>query len=197
MWDDLKDYWDGLTPGPLEETSRLADLLARVWAQLVGGDEAAMAGWKLTRGRGMEKAEWHPPVLTFRIERHGGTVLGSTRAELQGWAVDLDQRSATCMGKAGHRQLYPRAKPVKAQPIADVLIELIDRRGIDDRIRWLSDVRVRVEMGKIFPDGPPKDTVRGRRSSLREKLIEMLGEKGWKQDHRNVNTFVKVDPQAK
>ena len=62
-----------------------------------------MAGHKLI-GR-MENVEWHPPILTFLIERHGGTVLGSARAELQRWTVDLDRRTATCE-RVGHRQFH-------------------------------------------------------------------------------------------
>lgn len=42
----------------------------------------------------MEQIVWEPPVLTFVIARHGGMVLGSTRAELQHWAVDLNKMTA-------------------------------------------------------------------------------------------------------
>jgi hypothetical protein len=200
MWDDLKDYLAGLKPGPLKETSQLAHLLARVWDDLKGDrDEGGMSGEKLiTRtGSRMEKVEWDPPVLTFEIERHGAAKAGgSTRAALQRWEVDLDQRSATYKG-AGRRQLSPMANRVDVEPIADEIVGLIVGRVKDHRIHWLPDGQVRVEMGKIFPDGPPKKTVQGRRTRLRKRLIEMLSEKGWKQEHRNGNTFVKVDPPAK
>jgi hypothetical protein len=45
-----------------------------VWADLEGASDEAMEPWKLGR---MENPEWLPPVLTFVVERHGGTVLGS------------------------------------------------------------------------------------------------------------------------
>ena len=48
--------------------------------------------WASKLGR-MEKVEWQPPYLTFSIERHGATVKGSTRAELQNWQVDTSHRS--------------------------------------------------------------------------------------------------------
>src|SRR5271157_472113 len=99
--DELRNYLNTLEPGPVEETTHLERLLAEVWDDL-GGDNGGMAGIKLIRR--MERVEWHRPILTFLIERHGGTVLGSTRAELQRWSVHLDRGTATCV-RTGHRQL--------------------------------------------------------------------------------------------
>lgn len=42
----------------------------------------------------MESVTWTPPILTFRIERHSGTVNGSVYAEMQCWDVDCEQMSA-------------------------------------------------------------------------------------------------------
>ena len=99
--DDLRIYVKNLDAGHVEETTQLELLLAEVWDDL-GGDSGGIAGHKLIRR--MEHVEWHPPLLTFVIERHGGTVLGSIRAEVQRWTVDLDRQTATCE-RAGHRQL--------------------------------------------------------------------------------------------
>jgi hypothetical protein len=78
--DELMNYLKNLEPGPVEMTTHLERLLAEVWDDL-GGDNGGMAGIKLIRR--MEQVEWHRPILIFLIERHGGTVLSSTRAELQ------------------------------------------------------------------------------------------------------------------
>jgi hypothetical protein len=86
--DELMNYLKNLEPGPVEMTTHLERLLAEVWDDL-GGDNGGMAGIKLIRR--MEQVEWHRPIPIFLIERHGGTVLGSTRAELQRWSVDLDR----------------------------------------------------------------------------------------------------------
>jgi hypothetical protein len=43
----------------------------------------------------MEKPIWNPPILTFRIERHGAAALGSSRAEVQEWTVDLERMTTT------------------------------------------------------------------------------------------------------
>jgi len=37
----------------------------------------------------MEEVLWSPPDLTFSIERHGAAALGSSRAELQEWMIDV------------------------------------------------------------------------------------------------------------
>ena len=135
----------------------------------------------------MEAVEWHPPVLTFVIERHGGTVLGSTRAELQRWTVDLDHRIATCE-QSGHRQLSQMASRVDVEPIGEEVADRIVTGEADDRLTWLGDGRVRVEVGKIFAQGSGYDqTVQGRRRRLREALIERLSPRGWV--HLGRNTF--------
>jgi hypothetical protein len=174
--DELTSYLRNLDPGPVEHTDQLERLLARVWDDL-GGDEAGMTGDKLI-GR-MEQADWTPPRLTFAIERHGGTVLGSTRAELERWTVDLDTQTATCE-RTGHRQLSPMATRVDVQPIADEIAEKIVNGQPDERLRWLPDGRVRVELGQIFPDRSGfRQTVQGRRKRLRDALIERLKPSGW------------------
>jgi hypothetical protein len=190
--DELTNYLKNLDPGPVEQTNQLECLLANAWDDLDGGNESGMTSHKLV-GR-MENAEWHPPRLTFVLARHGGTVQGSSRAKLQGWAVDLDQKTATCEG-IGHRQLSPMAKRVDAEPIADEIAEKIGGGERDDRLRWLPDGRVRVQMGKIFPEGSGyKQTVQGRRRRLREALIERLSTKGWV--HLGRNTFGRTVPST-
>ena len=37
----------------------------------------------------MESGEWSLPVLTFKIERHGGASLRSSGTEFQHWAVEV------------------------------------------------------------------------------------------------------------
>jgi len=73
IMDELMNYLKNLEPGPVEETTHLERLLAEVWDDL-GGDNGGMAGHKLIRR--MEHVEWHPPVLTFEIERHGDVPRG-------------------------------------------------------------------------------------------------------------------------
>jgi len=187
--DELQDYLSRLKPGPVEETTHLERLLAKVWDDL-GGDEAGMTGHKLI-GR-MKQVEWTPPVLTFVIERHGGTVLGSTRADLQRWTVDLDLGTATAEG-IRHRQLSPMARRVDVEFIADEIAARIVDGEADDRLRWLGEGRVRVEAGRIFPEKSGyKQTVQDRRRRLREALIERFSPMGWA--HLGRNTFGPTTP---
>jgi hypothetical protein len=112
---------------------------------------------------------------------------GPTRAELQQWAVDLDRKTATCQC-AGHRQLHPMAKRIDVQPIVDEITTRIVMGDRDDRLRWLKDGSVRVEVGKVFPGGSGyKHTIQGRRRRLRAALIERLRPDGWV--HLGRNTF--------
>ncbi len=97
--DELRVHLKNLDSGPVQETTQLERLLAKVWDDL-DGDQGGMTGHKLIRR--MEHVEWHPPLLTFEIERHGGTVIGSTRADLKRWTVNFDRQKATCE-RTGHR----------------------------------------------------------------------------------------------
>jgi hypothetical protein len=38
--------------------------------------------------------EWNDPILAFTLEQHGGTVLGSSRADLERWIVNLNDGTA-------------------------------------------------------------------------------------------------------
>jgi hypothetical protein len=58
-----------------------------VWKRLPGSYATEMAEWKLDR---MENPRWEPPIFRFEIERHGAASLGSSRAEIQTWAVNLE-----------------------------------------------------------------------------------------------------------
>ena len=72
------------------------------------------------------------------------------------------------------------AKRIDVSAIADEIAGRILGGVIDDRLRWLGDGRVRVEMARIFPPSSGyKRTVQRRRRRLREALIERLDEEGW------------------
>lgn len=89
-------------------------------------------------------------MLAFTIERHGRTVLGSTRAELQRWEVNLDTQEASCFS-AGYRQVAPTSPRVNFQQVARELAPLILSRQDDERLKWRKDGSLQVIMTKIFP----------------------------------------------
>ena len=99
---------------------KILSLLAECWDELKGADESAMRAFKLDRA---EDLSWDPPVLSFKIERHGGTVLGSSRAELQRWCVNLHEATASCE-EQGYRQLRPNA-PGSTEPLVERVCEAV------------------------------------------------------------------------
>jgi hypothetical protein len=140
--DELRHYLRRVAPGAITDKRRIEEVLAPAWADLKGSTgEFGMEGRKLF-GR-MEDVEWNPPVLTFRIERHGGTVAGSTRAELQTWNVNADAGTADG-GQSGFRQLYPQDARLDVNPLVDQVAALIKDHRTHDWLKWVSDVRVRV-----------------------------------------------------
>jgi hypothetical protein len=79
----------------------------------------------------MEQVEWSPPVLTFVIERHGRTCVGSTRADLYRWTINFITKTANCE-KVGHRQLCPMARRLAIQPFAEeIAAKIIQGQGMN------------------------------------------------------------------
>jgi hypothetical protein len=103
----LKKHLFALAPGAMVGTVRVTALLAGCWHEFEGVESQRMHAGKLGR---MENVRWEPLVLSFRIERHGAMGVGSTRAELQDWRVDLDRKTAQCESSRSYRQALPRAE---------------------------------------------------------------------------------------
>lgn len=181
--DDLRRLLGPVPPGPVTFASDVERLLAHGWDALTG-DDGGMAGVKLP-GR-TEKVVWQPPVLTLRIERHGATVLGSTRAEVQAWAIDLDRRTRT-LATVGRRQVRPPQPPLDVAPLAQELAAAVLAGRADDRLKWDGDHRVRVLIGKVLPArSAVQQTLAGRRKRLREALARSLAPAGWRMVGANV-----------
>jgi hypothetical protein len=180
--DRLRTYLSGLPSGPVADPKTIVGLLERCWHLFAGSDLKAMGDHKLRR---MEGPLWYPPCLSFEIERHRGTCMGSSRAEVQSWKVNLDTGTAEC-DKAGHRQLRKTHPKLEVEPIADDLIGLIVAGRSDARLKWLeAGRRVRILIGKVVPEtddrGRPlaKDTVAGRRRRMARALEARLRVVGW------------------
>ena len=178
----LKDYLDSLAPGQVRDTRRLETLLALCWADLAVSSDGGMKGNKLF-GR-MEFVEWAPPLLTFKIERHGGASLGSTRAEIQHWAIDISKRIAS-LGGSSHRQLRPSQPRLDVSPLAIAVSGSILSRQCDEYLKWFPDGHVVVSIGKVIPVGGPKQTVAGRRKRFRTALDAILKANGWERVRAN------------
>jgi hypothetical protein len=168
--DNLRDY---LITGAIE-TRHLEKLLANCWDEF-STDHGGMTGYKLLDR--MEKVKWESPLLRFQIERHGATVLGSTRAEVQVWTLDLDMRTAKC-ALGSYRQLRPSAPRLNVQPLADEIFQIIRDREEDERLKWNEDGSVHVIIGKIIPEDGFGQTVAGRRKRFRSALDDLISAAG-------------------
>lgn len=183
----LREHLSLLPPGLVPTTEGTDTLLALGWDDL-DGDDGGMTGSKLA-GR-MESVAWHPPKLSFRIERHGGTVLGSTRAEVQEWTVDLERRTRS-VRTVGRRQVRPTQPRFDSSPLAQELAHAILAGRPDERLKWDGKDRVRVLVGKVLPArSAVKATLAGRRKRLREAVAGLVGAAGWVMARANV--FEKV-----
>ena len=169
-------HLDSLPPGELEVTSRLIELLGAYWYQLPDSTFEGMTKGKLQR---MEDVKWDPPKLSFSIERHGGTMMGSTRAYLHRWVVDAESWTAECNPQHSYRQLEERDSPLRVGKIVDEILQLVASEKDDERLKWSADrSRVRV-LVTSFITGRYQQTQSGRRRRFREALEKRLGEMGW------------------
>ena len=148
--------------------------LGKIWNELPGATEESMEARKLERGFDWT---WHPPVLSFLIERHGGTVLGSGRGPIQKWSLDLDTGTAT-WHPAGYRQLSPMNPrfdhKAAAQRIADALTAGPNSSPGLEGVRWKGPDTVTITLNKFFPTDVPQQTATGRSKKLRASLVELV-----------------------
>ena len=177
--DNLRVYLTNTVPGPIEDMTKLLSVLVPAWEDIAGFSDTSMAYTKLDR---IEEPQWNPPLLTFRMERHGGMVGGgSSRAEIQEWTVDVDKAEAIVETR-GHRQMRPMQPRLDVEPLAVEIVSLIEGGVDDERLKWSADrSRVTVVIGQVIPDSGPKQTVTARRKRFKKMLSEALVAAGWQE----------------
>jgi hypothetical protein len=164
----LRRYLD--TEGTAD-VARVAELVGSAWPALnTDGNEAKV--WRL------EQPAWHRSTLRFVIERHGAIVGGgSTRAELEHWAVDLESLSAGIVGY-GYRQLYKMQPRMDMRGVAVELAEAVNSNPADPRLRWFPDGSVQPVLARSCGIGP-KRTIAGRSQRLSAALGPAMTAMGW------------------
>jgi hypothetical protein len=135
--------------------------------------------------RRLEDLSWNPPVLSFTIERHGATVLGSTRGELHKWTVNPGLATAHCIS-GGYRQLMPTAPKLDVQSIAARVCDAVQqgpasncdlvKKGI---VVWHGSDHVSIKHGALVPSDGYQQTVAGRRRRFRNELTSRMNTLGW------------------
>jgi hypothetical protein len=177
-------YLRSLEPGEITDLAEPEGLLSGCWGEFSGGNAQGMTGDKLLGW--METVRWESPLLSFVIERHGDIVLGSSRASLQGWTLDIKARTATSF-EARRRQLRPMARRVDVKKLAAEVFQLMLDHAMDERLRWHPDGTVRVEIGKILPANTVyKQTLQDRRKRFRHALEELVRNAGGATVRANV-----------
>jgi hypothetical protein len=171
----LTDMPSGPIAGPAK--AQIEGLLADAWHGLKGAGAEGMTVGKL-RGR-TEELTWQPPDLSFVIERHGATVLGSTRGELHRWDINVETGEAACR-PGGYRQLSPRASAVKVQPLVEEVVRAVLRHEEHPAVTWLTPTRVRVTPSQVeVLRSGFKQTAEGRRKRFIAALEQELKPRGW------------------
>jgi hypothetical protein len=115
----------------------------------------------------------------------GATMLGSSRADLQRWTLNLTARDAQC-SKESYRQIHPASFKLNVKPIASRVCESI-REGSGSNsdlvqngvVVWKGDDEVWVYHGKLIPDDGYQQTVAGRRKRCRDELTNIMKPFGW------------------
>ncbi len=150
--------------------------LAEVWASLAGCGDQKTTAEKIYRA---ENFCWLPPsVISFRLERHGATINGSSRAEIHCWHVNLDDRAAHIARKT-YRQVWKSDSRMNcaawARDIASIILARKDHFGLV----W-SEERQNVTLKlEILIPTTYAQTTSGRRKRFRESLVPLLAELGW------------------
>ena len=193
MNNSLQEFLSQLQPGAVQDQDQrtVERLLFEVWPTIEGADSGGMQDYKLL-GR-TEKMTWTPPNLFYSIERHGGIVLGSTRAELQNWVIDTSSLKAD-ISSGGHRQLDPMAKRLDVKPIADEIAELIVNNRESSKLKRFPDGRVQVLIGPIIT-GRCEGTETGRRKRFRAALESRISPHGWIKVGKN-NMYKKTESEV-
>jgi hypothetical protein len=182
---ELKAAFKDLADGRCE-TPQFESLLIDAWSSIAGSEETKLAARKLMRLEGLEKRDGK---LYFDIERHGGTVHGSTRGEVYTWEVDVEHATATIIKKT-HRQLYKADKRLDVGPMAKELADCIIGKQPHPHLQWNeSKSSCKLLIGKVIPK-TNKQTTAGRRDRLRYALNALLLPQGLEVTNRNVVQIV-------
>jgi hypothetical protein len=188
----LRNFLQSLQAGSLSEEveSQMMPLLTGAWNSIEGTGAQSTFAYKLDRA---EKLEWNPPVLSFTMERHGGTVNLSTRAFLHHWKVDIEKGVAH-IAKTGARQLYPMAPRLDVKGLATEVRKRIVAGERLDSLKWISDSHVVIQIGSIIPEAHAQ-TTSSRRKRFRAALDQEMAEAGWqKADQGNRCGYMKKGP---
>ncbi len=158
-----------------EVSKKVLELLSECWPVLSGSDDQSTTPDKVCRS---ENLKWKSPILSFQLERHGGTVKGSTRAALHHWEVNLEKGTAT-IAKTGSRQLQKQDLRMDTKVLARETADRILNGENHFSLKWSGDrSNVVLAIGEIIPETNAK-TTSDRRKRYKQQLDSIMSECGW------------------
>ena len=161
----------GLVPG--SNKTEVLNLLSGCWQYLDGSDDQNTTAEKLYRA---EKLAWDGTILSFILERHAGTVNGSSRAALHHWNVDLAKNYAK-ISETSPRQIYPMDSQMDIKKKANEVAEQILSREQLENIEWRTANHVVLNISRIIPETNMKTTT-DRRKRFRAELEKIMSNQG-------------------
>jgi len=165
----LQEAFQSIKDGPIDDPN-FERLLIDAWDSIDGSSLTNLTAEKLGR---MEDLEKRDGAIYFKIERHGGTINGSTRAELHTWEVDVMNGKATIV-HWGRRQLYETDKRLNTKPIAQELAKSIIEKQDHKWLQWNKDkTSCKILISAVIP-ATNIQTTTYRRKKLRENLNKLL-----------------------
>jgi hypothetical protein len=183
----LQKVFQSIKDGPVEGQD-IEQLLNQAWDSLDGITETKLLAWKLNR---MESLEKRDGMLYFDIERHGGTVNGSTRGVVYTWEVDVVHGTASIV-RERNRQLYNADKRLDVTPIAQEIAQRIQEKQDHKYLRWNTEkTSCTILVGAAIPMTNQR-TTSGRRERLRAAINGLLRPVGIE-----VSAWNKVDLSGK
>jgi hypothetical protein len=177
----LREFINAQPVGEIAGTRKLIELLSACWEEFIGNDQTSMRDDKLWR---MENPTWQPPFIEFKLERHGPTAMGSSRAAVCKWRLDMEELTA-CVCDAGHRQIRLMDARLDVNALAKSVGAAIISGVDDDRIKRLPDGCVQLVIGTLVPETNQQTTTE-RRKRLRKALDTFLEPHGWRSRRPNV-----------
>ncbi|GAB1482883.1 hypothetical protein MASR2M78_16990 [Treponema sp.] len=154
----------------IENRETILTLLTKAWNSIQGTEQTSLFAEKLWRIEELEKKEGK---LYFQIERHGGTVNGSSRASLYSWEIDLASGKAI-ITKETFRQLSKAEKRLDVRPIAQELANSIISKQDNPYLHWNSEkTSCKILISEVIP-ATNMQTTMARRRRLRSEINSLI-----------------------
>jgi hypothetical protein len=182
----LVDLLENLPAGPIANNlcGQVINLLQGCWNEFTGSHQTNMEAYKLDKR--VENLVWAPPVLSFKMARHGATVRGSPREHLYWWHINVADKTAT-PEKGTFRLVRPSAEKLSKGEILEIVRRVCEHvqngplslapPGIF--LKWKSETEILIIPATLIAADGFKQTLAGRRKRVRSILIDEMKMIGW------------------